>query len=85
MDEEDDDDYEEHLKAQRRYGWFRKLAIFNEVENLWLDYMEVIDYPGIDFTGYVAKNYYRARDREGARYLIWIWKFVRSFEPKYLN
>ena len=50
MDEEDDDDYEEFLKAQKRYGRFRKLAIFNEVENLWLDYLEVIDYPGIDFS-----------------------------------
>lgn len=85
MDEEDDAVYEENLKAQRRYGWCRKLAIFNEVENLWQDYLEVLDYPKIDFIGYVARNYYRARNREGARYLIWIWKFVRSFEPRYLN
>ncbi len=39
----DDEDSEE--KARREYIWRRKCEIFNEIENLWLDYLEVLDYP----------------------------------------
>lgn len=84
-DEEEEEDLEAYEAEQRRYGWCRKMAFFNEIESLWQDYLEVLGYPNTDFIDYLAKNCSYANDRIGAKYLIWVWKNVMRFSPKHLN
>lgn len=84
-DDDDEEDYEAHEAEQRRYGWFRRRAFFNEVESLWQDYLEQIDYPKTDFIDYLSKNCSYANDRLGAKIIMRAWKLVRWSLPKYLN
>lgn len=83
--EDEDDDYEEHIRRQREYGWRRKCQMYQEVEELWQKYLRKLDYPATDFVGYVARNYDPPTDLVGARYLVWVWKFVRGYVPWHTN
>jgi hypothetical protein len=67
------------------YMWRRKCEIFWEIESLWLKYMEVVDYPRMDFVTFVIRSHKNARDRIGAEYLIWVWKFVKQFSAVHVN
>jgi len=84
-DDDDNDDYDDYEAEQRRYGWNRKHAFYNELESLWQDYLEELDYPNTDFIDYVAKNSSYGKDRLGATIIISAWKLIRSFSLKYLN
>ena len=80
--EEDDEVWD---KADREYIWHRKCEIFNNIENLWLDYLEILDYPNVNFVEYVCQHHDPPLTINAAEYQIWIWKFVRSFSPMHLN
>jgi hypothetical protein len=79
----DEEDYEE--KARREYVWRRKCEIFNEIENLWLDFLEVLDYPNMTFVEYVCQEHDPPLTKGSAGYVIWVWKFVRSLSPMHQN
>lgn len=79
------EDEEAEEKARIEYMWRRKCEIFNEIENLWLDYLIWLDYPNIDFISYVAMHSDPPISEVGAKYRIFIWKFVRSLSPMHLN
>lgn len=72
-------------ESDREYGWRRKCEIAIEVEELWLKYLQVLDYPKMDFVDYVAKNYGTAYGRVGAKYVISVWRFVKRFSPVHVN
>ncbi len=80
------DDYnEEQEKASRDYRWQRKLEIYTDIEELWLSYLQELDYPNIKFLDYVARHYDPPLDEVTAGYFIWIWKFVKGFSVMHLN
>ena len=72
-------------ESDREYGWRRKCEIAYAVEDLWVKYLQVLDYPNVDFVDYVAMNYDTAYGRVGAKYVISVWRFVKRFSPVHLN
>jgi hypothetical protein len=72
-------------ESDKEYVWRRKCEIAYFVEDLWLKYLQVLDYPKIDFVDYVAKNSGSGHGRVAAEYMISIWRYVKRFSPMHLN
>ena len=72
-------------QARLDYVKRRQHEMYNEVENLWLDYLQKLDYPRVNFPDYVSRHHPSLRDGGSPEYLIWVWKFVRSFSEIHQN